>query len=365
MQDKKRFFMCPLLWTVAWLALAAGAILLYAGSVRPPQALFSPALSLQQAATPSKDHVDEVPVTLIPLNGPIIWPAAELSGLAWYGDTLILLPQYPARFGQGGGVLFALHKNEIMDYLSGRISAPLKPQEIPLVTGGIEEMVWLFEGFEAIAFSGEQVFMSIEARNLLGMKGYLISGRIAPDLSEVRLDPSSLTTNKPQMNLGNKSDEALFIAGNEVLTLYEANGALNADPHATRFDLSLQPQGEIPFSPLEYRVTDATSPDADGRFWVLNVYYYGERALKPYTDLLAVQYGEGATHARSTSVERLVELQYNSDGITLTETPPIQLQLALKSGTRNWEGLARLDVLGFLVVTDKYPGTLLGFVSYP
>jgi hypothetical protein len=60
-----------------------------------------------------------------------------------------------------------------------------------------------------------------------------------------------------------------------------------------------------------------------------------------------------------------VELQYATDGITLTKTPPIQLQLEFRSAPRNWEGLARLDGLGFLLVTDKFPETLFGFVPYP
>ena len=364
MQDKMRFFVYPLLTTVVCMALSAGAIWLYAGTIRLPQALISPGSPLQNSTMSSMDQLDEVPVTLIPLNGPVSRPDAELSGLAWYGDWLILLPQYPARFGQDGGVLFALNKSEIINYLNGRTSAPLKPREIPLVTGGVEDDIWLFEGFEAIAFLGEQVFMTIEARNLLGMKGYLISGRVAPDLSEMRLEPASLVENKPQMNLGNKSDEALLIVQDSILTLYEANGALNSDPHATRFALSLQPQGRIPFPHLEYRLTDATAPDAGGRFWVLNVHYFGERALEPSSDPLAERYGEGATHARSTSVERLVELQYHPNGITFTETPPVQLELVYQVGPRNWEGLALLDGLGFLLVTDKFPGTLLSFVPY-
>jgi hypothetical protein len=32
---------------------------------------------------------------IIPLSGPIDSKQAELSGLAWIGDTLVLLPQYP------------------------------------------------------------------------------------------------------------------------------------------------------------------------------------------------------------------------------------------------------------------------------
>jgi hypothetical protein len=32
---------------------------------------------------------------------------------------------------------------------------------------------------------------------------------------------------------------------------------------------------------------------------------------------------------------------------------------------RNWEGLVRLDDRGFLLVTDLFPGTILGFVPAP
>ena len=50
-------------------------------------------------------------------------------------------------------------------------------------------------------------------------------------------------------------------------------------------------------------------------------------------------------------------------GIVLTETPPIQLELGPES--RNWEGLVRLEDRGFLLMTDKFPGTILGFVGVP
>jgi hypothetical protein len=64
-------------------------------------------------------------------------------------------------------------------------------------------------------------------------------------------------------------------------------------------------------------------------------------------------------------VERLVELQFDaSTGVSLTGLPPIQLQLEPME-TRNWEGLVLLDDRGFLIATDKYPGTLLAFVPYP
>jgi hypothetical protein len=33
--------------------------------------------------------------------------------------------------------------------------------------------------------------------------------------------------------------------------------------------------------------------------------------------------------------------------------------------TRNWEAIARMDDLGFLIATDEHPQTILAFVAIP
>jgi hypothetical protein len=116
---------------------------------------------------------------------------------------------------------------------------------------------------------------------------------------------------------------------------------------------------------IEYRLTDATPLDRQGRFWAIDVFYAGERSLRTEDDPLSMAFGEGKTHSQLDIVERLIELQYSPDGITLTGTPPIQLQLVGRNRPRNWEGLARLDEIGFLMVTDKWPETILGFIANP
>ena len=40
--------------------------------------------------------------------------------MAWYGDKLILLPQYPSRYGNQ---LFALERQDILAYLRGESQA--------------------------------------------------------------------------------------------------------------------------------------------------------------------------------------------------------------------------------------------------
>ncbi len=304
----------------------------------------------------------EYPVTTIPLAGPLARASAEISGLAWYGDTLILLPQYPTFVGQGS-FLYALPKSAIVDYLDGRSADPLTPQAIPFAAPGLADTIPGFQGYEAIAFAGDEVYLTVEADGRNGPMGYLVRGTIAPDLSQIAIDADSLVEIAPQSSRGNTSDETLLVDGDTLVTLYEVNGAaLNQRPAAHLFSLGGIVTGTVPMAALEYRVTDATAVDGNGRFWVINYFFPGDTDLRPATDPLSEQFGLGATHQQHKQVERLVELQLGAAAITLTGAPPIQLQLP-DDEARNWEGLVRLDDRGFLLATDKFPTTILGFVA--
>ena len=72
-------------------------------------------------------------------------------------------------------------------------------------------------------------------------------------------------------------------------------------------------------------------------------------------------YGEGETHGNSEAVERLVEFELKNEKIQLSNHKPIQIELDEKE-SRNWEGIVRLDEIGFLIATDKFPGSILGFI---
>jgi hypothetical protein len=307
----------------------------------------------------------EYKVQSIPLSGKLKNAWAEVSGLSWYGEHLIILPQYPSRFStEADGRIFAITKARIGAYLEGNSRGPILPREITFFAGGIEERIAGFEGYEAIAFKGNRVFLSIESKSGEQMVGYLVKGKMAPDLSVIRLDPESLREIPPQTRLENMGQEALFVANERVVSLYEANGVnINPDPSAHIFDLSLRALGTIAFPSIEYRVTDATALDAKARFWVINYLYPGDRAkLKPAPDTWGAAYGLGPTHSRSVTVERLVEFRYTNAQISSTSRAPIQLELREDGRARNWEGLVRLDQRGFLLMTDKYPETILGFV---
>jgi hypothetical protein len=307
--------------------------------------------------------VTEQAVFLIPLDGPIAKKSAELSGLAWYGDTLILLPQYPERFGEDGGMLFAIPKQMIMDYLDGKSNTPITPTTIKMIAPGLSDSIHDFGGYEAIAFSGRNIYLTIEAGKNEKMMGYLVTGNISADQSEIRIDTTRIVKIPPPLLMDNRAYEALIVDEDRILAFFEVNGKnLNPSPIAHVFALDLSPLGTIPFPNLEYRVTDAAR-DSNGQIWVINKFSPNDEDITTRIDPLVEQYGQGTTHQEYGQVERLVALGETSTRITLMDKAPIQLKLF--EDVRNWEGLVALDKRGFLLVTDKSPGTLLGFVPLP
>ncbi len=315
--------------------------------------------------TEAPTYAQETALQVIPLAGPLADRYAEISGMAWYGDYLILVPQYPNFFvEEGDGALFAIPKDEIAAYLNGESFAPIEPVQIPFSAPeayGIDG----FEGFEAITFAGDTVYMTIEVSGAEGMYAYLVAGQIAPDLSGVTLDTTTMTKIATQSGVDNMSEETLLLADDRLITIHEANGVgVNAEPVAHVFNLDLSEAGALPMPNVEYRITDATALDENNRFWVINYFWPGEEVLKPEVDPIFEAFGKGPTHTASQGVERLVEMQYSPDGLTLTDTPPIQLQLMADGSLRNLEAIARFDG-GFLVATDKYPYTIFGYVPLP
>ncbi len=286
--------------------------------------------------------------------------------MAWYGEWLILLPQYPTFNHRGGdGLIYALPRADILAFLDGQKEGPLTPVEIAFIAPGLSRAIAGYEGFEAIAFDGDRAYLTIEASPISGMTGHLVAAKMAPDMSTLTIDVGQITAVASASGLPNKSDEALLVAGDHILTLHEANGAgVNDAPVAQRFHPNLEPASSLPFPTVEYRITDATALDRDGRFWAINYYYPGEPELHSLQDSIANQYGRGATHTERDGVERVLEFELTEDRISLVDQPPIPLEL-LPDELRNWEGIARLDDRGFLLVTDKFPQTILGFVPTP
>jgi hypothetical protein len=305
---------------------------------------------------------------LIALGGELGTPDAEISGMVWYKEKLVIVPQHPERLTTDGRLHFyRIAREEILARLDGAETAPIVPERVEVAARGLPQLLAGFDGLEAVAVSGNRAYVTVEAAQEGGSVGYLVEGVVAGEADSVRLDLSRLVQIPDSYRLPNMSTESLVVVNDRLIALHEANGArVNPEPRACVFDLELTLLETIAMAPVEYRVTDATEVDADGRFWVINYFFPPEAVLlDPAPDVEVSRFGQGRTHAACRAVERLLELRYDGRRITRTATPPVQLRLRADGVCRNWEALVRLDDRGFLLMTDRYPHTLLAFVPLP
>jgi hypothetical protein len=313
--------------------------------------------------------IPTAPVRLITIEGPLAGREAEVSGMTWRGDTLVILPQYPDRFAKDGNLgFFAIGKQKILDVLDGEGPESIQPHLVYCWAPGLAGVVRGFNGLEAVGCIGDRYYMTVEAREDTAMAGYLVSGRYDFVDDRVIMDMTRLTSIPLGLNIPNIAEEAIIIDGERVITLSEANGLnINPEPKAKIFNADAEFTGWLPMPQIEYRVTDATALDASGRFWVMNYFFPPEkRKLDPAPDPELARFGDPASFDLEQCVERLLELRLTTDGrIVRTETPPLNLELLPDGECRNWEAVVRLDDRGFLLMTDKYPGTLLAFVPLP
>lgn len=294
----------------------------------------------------------EVVVKELPLAGNLADRNPEFSGLAWWDDTLVLLPE------NAYDELYGIARDDLVQAVDADDPAPVETTAIPLDLNGALDEIDFVDGFEAILFVDDKVYFLLETR-----RGAWILSGTADRETGIVLDPRGAIELPLRTRLPNTTAEAITWHDGALIAFHEANGAsVLEDPCAFRWTPGETTVTPIPSPPLEYRVTDATLPDDAGRFWVANYLYPGDaRMLNPGKDKLAEEHGLGATHAVSKQVERLVEIVVDETGVKLTDTPPLQLQLDDSTG-RNWEGLARLGDMGFVIVTDRFPRTILGFV---
>jgi hypothetical protein len=295
----------------------------------------------------------------IPLKGEAAERNLEMSGLAWYGDNLILMPQYVDKEAPG---FYFLKKDQINNWLeSDRVDA-LIPEKIDLIFPKFDDSIGGFQGFEAVCFSGNNAYMVMESKDDDIMHSFLVSGKMDFKQKRLTINSEKLETIKLPVNIKNMGYESILKYKYRLMILFEANGAnVNADPNAELYTTSLKHKASISFPNVEYRITDVTDVDSRGRFWALNYYWPGEKKrLLPAEDTILDGFEEGLTHQQNDHVERLVEFKINSKEIVRTSTAPIQLVMEQKS--RNWEGLARLDKKGFLMIVDEHPRTILAFV---
>lgn len=314
-------------------------------------------------ATPTIQSLLEE-VEVVPLKLPEKLQAAsfEYSGLAWYEDYLVLLPQYPeGGYSSGDGNLFAIAKEDLLLAVENP-EFELPVREVPIKNSNLRNVVKGFEGFESVLFVDQDIYLTVESHGGDPMMGYLIKGQVTGELASITLDPDSLVELEPLSSAEKATFEAMTYWGGDIYVLYEHNSKQReAQPVAYQFNLDLMFESEISFPVIDYRVTDATISDLSGNFWVVNYFFPGDTHLAVKEDALISYYGQGATHASSEPVERLLQLRVEDGKISRVDQAPIYLQLLEDNIARNWEGVVLLDDLGFLLITDSFPNSQLGF----
>ncbi len=304
-------------------------------------------------------------IVRIPLSGEIAKRKSEISGLCWFDNKLILLPQFPNRFSHSGfGKIYYIGKSKILNFLNGKSKTSIKAEYYFINTNNFSDLFKKGSGFEAVTFHNNKVFFTIESFSFGKTVSYLISGKIDTVSKKINLDKNTLTLIPNKINLSNMGNESVLFYNGEIIPIYEANGKnINPKPTVAVYDTNNHFVKKIRFPNIEYRITDVTSVDKENKFWAVNYFYPGEKnILKPAEDRLIEKYGIGKSNEESDYIERIVQFKIDKEKIKLTENLPIYLKIPKTEG-RNWEGIAELDSKGFLLVTDTYPETILAFVK--
>jgi hypothetical protein len=288
----------------------------------------------------------------------------EIAGMAWYSDTLIIVPQYsnsPSN-NLGYNSAFRLSKAALLAFLDGQTNEPLQFQPIPFFDPGLVGMVKGFKGYGSTAIVGDRIFVTLNTQTTKDKKSYLVQGKITPYFN-ILLDITSLTE-IPVQSKTPDFEQALFVLGNKVVTINAVNGQdFNLKPVIQLFDANSSHPLRLSASPMpnvEYRILAASEPDTANRFWVINAFGPEDQKLLPKSDPLAAKYGQSVNLAQANQLSRLVEFQYSDAGLVLIDQAPLDLPLTVKG-----RSLIRVANRGLLIATDKDPKTLLGFIPTP
>jgi hypothetical protein len=290
------------------------------------------------------------------LAGEITNPDNEISGMDWYKEQLYLLPENAIDH------LFIIPKKQIQEYLLSKNPEAIIPKKIKLISPDYQSLIKGFDGFEAIAFTDDNVILSIEVKTRNNnMTGYIAWGTCNPSTKELYFEKKNLKEVTTPIQIKNMAFESIIIHENDAILLYEANGEnLQKNVKHSKISLDDYSLSTIDGFNVEYRITDATTLDSNNKFWCINYFWPGEKdKLKPGKDIYLEDH---SNNNNLKSIERIIELEIKNGVISMTKTKPIQL-FSENNASRNWEGIVRYGKNSFLVVTDKYPKMILGLVE--
>ena len=306
--------------------------------------------------SPNNLYATNKPIREILLAGEITNPDNEISGMDWYKEQLYLLPENATDH------LFIISKIQIKEYFLSNNPKAIIPKKIKLISPNYQSLIEGFDGFEAIAFTDDNVILSIEVKTKENnMTGYIAWGTCNSSTNELYFEKQSLKEVTTPIQIKNMAFESIVVHKNNAILLYEANG-INLQKNVEHSKVSLDDYSlsKIDGFNIEYRITDATTLDSDNKFWCINYFWPGEKdKLKPGKDIYLEK---GSSNHSLESIERIIELEIKDEMISMSGSEPIQL-FSKSDSSRNWEGIVRYEKDSFLIVTDKYPRMILGLVE--
>ena len=286
---------------------------------------------------------------------------AEYSSMCWFEDNLILLPQYPSYFqtSLNQDVIFMITKDKLSNAINRKGRKVIEPETIQVINNETYKMLPGYEGFEGICYDGEYFYLTVEYNSPTN-QAVVVKARLSEDNKKLEiLNDDHLVVDLPA-NVINASYESIFIYNDFIYVIYEANGRIiNNNPIAKKISKDLQTVENINFESIEYRITDVTSFDETGKGWGINYFWPGDANLYlPYEDFIPNQFP--AVNNIEQGVERIVPLIITDNAIEYdVSRDPIYIKKEARDDSYNWEGIVNYEDDSFLLVTDKFPRTVL------
>ena len=175
---------------------------------------------------------NEISFKEISLKGQITDPQQEISGMDWYKNQLVLLPE------NLGGFLYMISKQKIFKSIDSSNPQSIEPKKTVFTTPDYSKFIPGFEGLEAIAFNKNDVYITIEANDGGQMQGYLAWGNIDPNTHHVTIPKQNLLKLETPIQIKNMAFESLLIYKNSVIAIYEAQG-INLQKSVWQYQISL------------------------------------------------------------------------------------------------------------------------------
>ena len=105
-----------------------------------------------------------------------------MSGLAWYRDNLILMPQY---VNLKSPAFYYVKKSELKNWVRKKEKNTINPKRIEVKMPNFDKMIDGYQGFEALCFHGDKIYLIIESKEDNLYKGRFLPRNSLPLFSSV------------------------------------------------------------------------------------------------------------------------------------------------------------------------------------